>query len=191
MSDDLFLKIIDRQIPADIVYETDELLAFRDIAPKAPTHILIIPKVHIRTVNDLETDHALVGHTHVPCKFTLSQQNGRQVCEMGRLIEGAPQPRPDTAPGVDGHRFGRIAQRGESDRPPVVRMRLSSRPAQKGPALAGKADRAGDGTGPDRLLRPLSRGRTPRPTAARPRSPSGRRRRPEAAGPRDRPGRSC
>ena len=54
MPDDLFLKIIDRQIPADIVYETDELLAFRDIAPKAPTHILIIPKVHIRTVNDLD-----------------------------------------------------------------------------------------------------------------------------------------
>lgn len=62
MSEDLFLKIIDREIPADIVYETDELLAFRDIAPKAPTHILIIPKVHIRTVNDLEPKHSeLVG----------------------------------------------------------------------------------------------------------------------------------
>ena len=62
MSDDLFLKIIDREIPADIVYETEELLAFRDIAPKAPTHILIIPKVHIRTVNDIEPQHAtLIG----------------------------------------------------------------------------------------------------------------------------------
>lgn len=62
MSEDLFLKIVDREIPADIVYETDELLAFRDIAPKAPTHILIIPKVHIRTVNDLEPKHTeLVG----------------------------------------------------------------------------------------------------------------------------------
>jgi histidine triad (HIT) family protein len=62
MSDDLFLKIIDREIPADIVYETDDLLAFRDIAPKAPTHILIIPKTHIRTVNDIEPEHAeLVG----------------------------------------------------------------------------------------------------------------------------------
>ena len=38
MSDDLFLKIINREIPADIVYETDELLAFRDIAPQAPVH---------------------------------------------------------------------------------------------------------------------------------------------------------
>jgi len=62
MSDDLFLKIIDREIPADIVYESDELLAFRDISPQAPTHILIIPKQHIATVNDLEEGHAeLVG----------------------------------------------------------------------------------------------------------------------------------
>jgi diadenosine tetraphosphatase ApaH/serine/threonine PP2A family protein phosphatase len=41
---------------------------------------------------DLDTLHALVGHTHVPCKFTLYQQNGLAHCEMGRLIEGAPQP---------------------------------------------------------------------------------------------------
>ncbi|MEJ2383421.1 MAG: histidine triad nucleotide-binding protein [Xanthomonadales bacterium] len=62
MADDLFLKIIEREIPADIVYETDDLLAFRDISPQAPTHILIIPKEHIRTVNDLDERHAeLVG----------------------------------------------------------------------------------------------------------------------------------
>lgn len=76
MSDDLFLKIIDRQIPADIVYETDELLAFRDIAPKAPTHILIIPKIHIRTVNDLTTDHAeLVGKMYLAAA-ELARQEG-------------------------------------------------------------------------------------------------------------------
>jgi len=62
MSDDLFLKIINREIPADIVYETDEVLAFRDINPQAPTHILIIPKEHIRTINDLDHGHSdLVG----------------------------------------------------------------------------------------------------------------------------------
>ena len=44
MTDDLFLKIINREIPAEIVYETDEILAFRDINPQAPVHILIIPK---------------------------------------------------------------------------------------------------------------------------------------------------
>lgn len=56
------MKIINREIPADIVYETDELLAFRDIAPKAPTHILVIPKIHIRTANDLGSEHSeLIG----------------------------------------------------------------------------------------------------------------------------------
>ena len=58
MSDDLFLKIINREIPADIIYETDDMLAFRDINPQAPTHILIIPKEHIKTINDLESGHA-------------------------------------------------------------------------------------------------------------------------------------
>lgn len=85
MSDDLFLKIINREIPADIVYETDELLAFRDIAPKAPTHILIIPKVHIRTVNDIEPQHAdLVGKMFLVAA-ELARQEG--IAEDGyRLI---------------------------------------------------------------------------------------------------------
>jgi histidine triad (HIT) family protein len=62
MSDDLFLKIINREIPADIVYETNEILAFRDINPQAPVHILIIPKEQIETINDLEAEHAeMVG----------------------------------------------------------------------------------------------------------------------------------
>ena len=62
MSDTLFEKIVAREIPADIVYEDDELLAFRDIEPQAPIHVLVIPKTHIATLNDLEVDHAeLVG----------------------------------------------------------------------------------------------------------------------------------
>ena len=66
MSEDLFLKIINREIPADIVYETEEVLAFRDINPQAPVHVLIIPKVHIRTVNDIEPDQAeLVGRMFI------------------------------------------------------------------------------------------------------------------------------
>jgi histidine triad (HIT) family protein len=58
MSDELFLKIINREIPAKIVYETDEILAFRDVNPQAPIHVLIIPKEHIRTLNDLQSGHA-------------------------------------------------------------------------------------------------------------------------------------
>jgi histidine triad (HIT) family protein len=51
--DCLFCKIVNRELPADIVYEDDELVAFNDISPQAPTHILIIPKKHLATVNDL------------------------------------------------------------------------------------------------------------------------------------------
>jgi histidine triad (HIT) family protein len=58
MFDELFLKIINREIPAEIVYETDEVLAFRDVNPQAPVHILIIPKELIPTINDLEAGHA-------------------------------------------------------------------------------------------------------------------------------------
>jgi histidine triad (HIT) family protein len=49
----LFCKIIAGDISADIVYETDQLLAFRDINPQAPTHVLIIPRRHVATINDI------------------------------------------------------------------------------------------------------------------------------------------
>lgn len=57
MVKDLFLKIISREIPADIVYETEEILGFRDINPQAPVHIIVIPKVHIETTDDLTSAH--------------------------------------------------------------------------------------------------------------------------------------
>ena len=59
----IFKKIIDREIQADVVYEDELCLAFRDINPKAPTHILVIPKQEIASVNDLsEQDEPLIGH---------------------------------------------------------------------------------------------------------------------------------
>src|SRR5678816_4155790 len=62
MSDTIFDKIIRREIPADIVYEDDEMLAFRDVNPQAPVHVLFIPKRRIATLNDLQADDgALVG----------------------------------------------------------------------------------------------------------------------------------
>jgi len=58
----LFCRILAGDIPADIVYESDSAVAFRDINPKAPTHVLIIPRKHIATINDIgEDDHAIVG----------------------------------------------------------------------------------------------------------------------------------
>lgn len=58
MSDDLFLKIASREIPADIVYEDEDVLAFRDVNPQAPLHVLIIPKRRIATINDMQEDDA-------------------------------------------------------------------------------------------------------------------------------------
>jgi len=58
----LFCRIIAREIPASIVYEDDRILAFNDINPQAPTHVLVVPKRHIETLNDLTPeDDALVG----------------------------------------------------------------------------------------------------------------------------------
>jgi histidine triad (HIT) family protein len=62
MSDCLFCKIIARQIPGSIVYEDDRLIAFNDINPQAPTHMLVVPKRHIGTLNDLQAgDDEIVG----------------------------------------------------------------------------------------------------------------------------------
>ena len=63
MTDTLFKKIIDREIPADIVYEDDDCLVFKDINPVAPIHLLIIPKKQIEKVADAElTDQDILGH---------------------------------------------------------------------------------------------------------------------------------
>ncbi len=59
----IFQQIIDREIPADIVYEDEQCLAFHDIAPQAPTHLLVIPRKPIRSVSSLEdSDMELIGH---------------------------------------------------------------------------------------------------------------------------------
>jgi histidine triad (HIT) family protein len=61
--DNIFLKILDKTIPAKIAYEDDLCLAFHDINPQAPTHVLIIPRKVIRTLDDAtEADQALLGH---------------------------------------------------------------------------------------------------------------------------------
>jgi histidine triad (HIT) family protein len=62
MADCLFCRIIKREIPASIVYEDDRILAFNDINPQAPTHVLVVPKRHIESLNDLMAgDDAIVG----------------------------------------------------------------------------------------------------------------------------------
>ena len=60
MSDTIFHKIMAGEIPADVVYEDEHLIAFRDIAPQAPVHVLFVPKVDIATMNDLQPAQAEV-----------------------------------------------------------------------------------------------------------------------------------
>ena len=63
MTDTIFQKIIDKELPADIVYEDDSCLAFKDINPVAPVHILIIPKKKIEKISDSnQEDKELLGH---------------------------------------------------------------------------------------------------------------------------------
>lgn len=82
-ADTLFSKIIRREIPADIVYEDNLALAFRDINPQAPVHILVIPKEPIPTLADTESqNHALLGHLLLTVKRVAEQEgleNGYRV----------------------------------------------------------------------------------------------------------------
>lgn len=81
MSDTIFTKIINKEIPADILYEDDMALAFKDINPQAPVHFLVIPKKAIATINDIEKDdRELVGH--------LSYVAAKLADEMGIAKEG-------------------------------------------------------------------------------------------------------
>ena len=76
MTDNIFLQIINKKIPAKIVYEDERCLAFHDINPQAPVHVLIIPKKVIPTSDDVtEADAELIGHLHVIAKQLAKQLN--------------------------------------------------------------------------------------------------------------------
>lgn len=76
MTDCIFCKIVAGEIPADIVFENDHVVAFRDLNPQAPLHCLVIPKKHIATINDLEPeDNALVGELFLAAK-QIAADNG-------------------------------------------------------------------------------------------------------------------
>jgi len=76
MSDCLFCKIVSGDIPGDIVYQNENVLAFRDLSPQAPVHFLVIPKKHISTINDIQVeDAALIGQLTLAAK-TVAKQEG-------------------------------------------------------------------------------------------------------------------
>jgi histidine triad (HIT) family protein len=75
MRDCLFCKIINGDIPAEIVYEDDAVLAFRDINAQAPTHVLVIPRTHIATINDIQPDQGeLIGKMYLAAKQVAKQE---------------------------------------------------------------------------------------------------------------------
>ena len=83
MSETLFSKIIDRQIPADIIYEDELCLAFRDINPQAPVHVLVIPKKPIAKLSDARIeDQDILGHLLLTAN-KLAEQEG--IAESYRL----------------------------------------------------------------------------------------------------------
>ena len=80
----IFAKIINKEIPADILFENERVLAFRDINPQAPVHYLVIPKKEIKTLNDIEeTDKDLIGELFTVAK-DIAEQEG--IAENGYRI---------------------------------------------------------------------------------------------------------
>ena len=104
LKDNLFLKIIERKIPADIVYEDDRSLAFRDINPQAPVHVLIIPKKVIPTHADLtDADKELLGHLHLMAA-KLAAQLG--ISDGYRLVLNCKEGAGQTVPHLHLHLLG-------------------------------------------------------------------------------------
>lgn len=74
--DCIFCKIIDKETPSNVIYENDEVIVIKDVNPKAPVHLLIIPKKHIPSVNHIETkDKALMGDLILTAKKIAKEKN--------------------------------------------------------------------------------------------------------------------
>jgi len=79
MNNCIFCKIINKEAPAEIVYENEQIIAFKDIKPLAPVHILIIPKIHIPTVNHFEErDRELIGELILTAQKIAKSQGVRE-----------------------------------------------------------------------------------------------------------------
>ena len=104
MKDNIFQKVIDRKIPADIVYEDDRCLAFRDVNPQAPVHVLIIPRKVIATHAEIrDADKDLLGHLHVVAG-KLANQLG--IAEGYRLVINCKELAGQTVPHLHMHLLG-------------------------------------------------------------------------------------
>ena len=104
LQDNIFLKIIERKIPAKIAYEDERCLAFHDINPQAPVHVLIIPKKVIRTHDEIaDVDKDLLGHIHVVA-VKLAAQLG--LTDGYRLVINCKERANQTVPHLHFHLIG-------------------------------------------------------------------------------------
>lgn len=87
MDNCLFCKIASKQIPSSIVYEDDELLAFKDIHPAAPVHLLIIPKLHVATLSECDETHTAVLGRMLALAPKLAAEHG---CNVTYDRDGTP-----------------------------------------------------------------------------------------------------
>jgi histidine triad (HIT) family protein len=104
LNDNIFLKIIEGKIPARIAYQDDRCLAFHDINPQAPVHVLIIPRKVIPTHADLtEADGDLIGHLHLVAA-KLAEQLG--IADGYRLVLNCKEKAGQTVPHLHMHLLG-------------------------------------------------------------------------------------
>jgi histidine triad (HIT) family protein len=87
MPDCIFCKIVAKQIPASIVYEDDDLLAFKDIHPAAPVHLLLVPKQHVATLSDCDASHIAILGKMLALAPTLALEFG---CAVTYDANGTP-----------------------------------------------------------------------------------------------------
>ena len=104
MTDNIFQKILDKKMPAKVVYEDDRCLAFHDVNPQAPVHVLIIPRKAIPTHDALtEGDRDLVGHLHLVAS-RLAQQLG--IADGYRIVVNCRELAGQTVPHLHLHLLG-------------------------------------------------------------------------------------
>jgi histidine triad (HIT) family protein len=104
MGDNVFKKILDKQIPAKIIHEDEQCIAFHDIGPKAPVHVLIVPRKEIVTHDDLRPeDAALMGHLHLVA-VKLAKQLG--LTQGYRLVINCRESAGQSVPHLHMHLLG-------------------------------------------------------------------------------------
>jgi histidine triad (HIT) family protein len=86
----IFCQIIARQAPAEIVHEDEEILVFKDLHPRAPMHVLLVPKIHVATINDIAAEHvSLLGKLfltakHLAAQWAIAEHGYRLTVNVGR-----------------------------------------------------------------------------------------------------------